>query len=406
MGEPRYRQLALGEPAPWFRQRTSHKPLYHFHTIGGRYIVLCFFGSAGDPAARAALEFVQARRALFDDDRMSFFGVSADPEDETLGRVRHSLPGMRYFWDFDGSAGRLYGALPEGPEAGPYRPLWVVLNPGLQVRAVIPFQPDGSDRSMLEALLARLPPVSHYGGVEMHAPIIILPHVLERETCEFLIRQYEAAGGQPSGFMRDIEGRTVQLHDGNHKNRSDYTIEDPRVLRVLQQRVLRTVVPMIQKVHCFAVTRMERYLVGCYDASSGGHFAPHRDNTTLGTAHRRFALSVNLNDGYEGGELCFPEYGPRGYKVPAGSAIVFSGSLLHEVSPVRSGRRYAFLPFLYDDAAAAVRASNNKYLAEDVPGYEAAGLAPLAVDQPRPPGRHPLVDPLHAQDEARGEHEG
>ena len=378
MGEPAYRQLALGEPAPWFRQRTSIKPNFNFHTVGGRYIVLCFFGSAGDPEAQAALDFVQARRPMFDDDRMSFFGVSVDPEDETSGRVKHSLPGIRHFWDFDGTAARLYGALPQGSESGPYRRRWVVLNPGLQVSAVLPFQADGSERRILASYLAGLPPVSHYGGVEMHAPIIILPDVLDQAACQFLIKMYEDAGGQPTGFMRDVDGRTTQLHDPNHKKRSDYLIEDQAVCRSLQQRVLRTVVPVIQKVHCFSVTRMERYLVGCYDSSNGGHFAPHRDNTTRGTAHRRFALSVNLNDEFEGGELGFPEYGPRGYKVPAGSAIVFSGSLLHTVSPVRSGRRYAFLPFLYDDAAAALRASNNKYLAGDVPEYEGVNLDSLS----------------------------
>ncbi len=76
---------------------------------------------------------------------------------------------------------------------------------------------------------------------------------------------------------------------------------------------------------------MERYLVGCYDAAEGGHFSPHRDNTTPGTAHRRFAISINLNDDFEGGEVSFPEYGPRGF---------------------------AFLPFVYDNAAAAIREAN------------------------------------------------
>lgn len=31
--------------------------------------------------------------------------------------------------------------------------------------------------------------------------------------------------------------------------------------------------------------------------------------------------------------------------------------------PVRSGRRYAFLPFLYDEAGARLREENRKYLA-------------------------------------------
>ena len=128
--------------------------------------------------------------------------------------------------------------------------------------------------------------------------------------------------------------------------------------------------PEIHKVHQFAATRMERYIVSCYESATRGHFRAHRDNTTKGTAHRRFALSVNLNDDFEGGEVGFPEYGPRTFKAPRGGAVVFSCSLLHAVSPVTRGKRYAFLPFLYDDAAAAVREANNPFLDEKVGSYK------------------------------------
>jgi hypothetical protein len=37
---------------------------------------------------------------------------------------------------------------------------------------------------------------------------------------------------------------------------------------------------------------------------------------------------------------------------------------------VTRGRRYVFLPFLYDDAAAAIREANNAYLDEAVGQYQ------------------------------------
>lgn len=115
---------------------------------------------------------------------------------------------------------------------------------------------------------------------------------------------------------------------------------------------------------------MERYIVACYDAESGGHFRPHRDNTTKGTAHRRFAVTINLNTGeYDGGQLMFPEYGQRSYLAPKGGAIVFSCSLLHQALPVTRGQRFAFLPFLYDEAAAQIRLANNDFLGEGVGQY-------------------------------------
>jgi predicted 2-oxoglutarate/Fe(II)-dependent dioxygenase YbiX len=122
--------------------------------------------------------------------------------------------------------------------------------------------------------------------------------------------------------------------------------------------VTRRIVPEMRKAFQYQATRIERYIVACYDGSEGGHFRAHRDNTTPGTAHRRFAVTVNLNDGFEGGELWFPEFGTRRYRPPAGGAVVFSCSLLHEATPVTKGVRYACLPFLYDDAAAEIRRAN------------------------------------------------
>jgi hypothetical protein len=55
---------------------------------------------------------------------------------------------------------------------------------------------------------------------------------------------------------------------------------------------------------------------------------------------------------------------------------VFSCSLLHQVSAVTAGKRYAFLPFLYDDAAAKIREANNKFLGEGVGAYRTAATQP------------------------------
>ena len=41
-----YAALSPGDPAPWFNQRSLSNPNYAFSSVGGRYVVLCFFGSA------------------------------------------------------------------------------------------------------------------------------------------------------------------------------------------------------------------------------------------------------------------------------------------------------------------------------------------------------------------------
>jgi predicted 2-oxoglutarate/Fe(II)-dependent dioxygenase YbiX len=85
-----------------------------------------------------------------------------------------------------------------------------------------------------------------------------------------------------------------------------------------------------------------------------------------GTLHRKFAVTVNLNaEEYSGGDLVFPEYGRDMFRAPTGGAIVFSCSLMHEVLPVIAGNRYAFLPFLYDEAAARIREKNARFLSQE-----------------------------------------
>lgn len=371
-----YVALAPGDPAPWFHQRSTSNPNYAFDTAAGRYIVLCFFATAGDDAGRAALAAVAASRALFDDDKVSFFGVSADPRDEAEGRVREQMPGIRFFYDFDGHVGRLYGAIPKDAKAGdgavPVRRFWAVLDPTLRVMAVFPFTPEAGGSGPVFDFVRRLPAVGRFAGPELQAPVLFLPNVFEPDFCAHLIALYERHGGEESGFMREVDGKTVAVHDHRHKRRKDYVIEDPELVALTQRRIQRRVVPEILKVHHFKVTRMERYMVSCYAAEDGGHFRAHRDNTTAGTAHRRFAVSINLNSDFEGGEVSFPEYGPRSFKPPVGGACVFSCSLLHAVSPVTKGRRFAFLPFLYDDEAARIREANNARLGEGVGAYRAS----------------------------------
>jgi predicted 2-oxoglutarate/Fe(II)-dependent dioxygenase YbiX len=71
----------------------------------------------------------------------------------------------------------------------------------------------------------------------------------------------------------------------------------------------------------------------------------------MGTAHRRFAMTLNLNtEDHEGGELRFPEYGQASYRPATGEAAIFSCNLLHEATDVTKGSRYVLLSFMYDEA--------------------------------------------------------
>jgi predicted 2-oxoglutarate/Fe(II)-dependent dioxygenase YbiX len=355
---------------PEFRAATASVPAFNFDSTAGRWIVLGLLGTAGPPAIADSAARVMALD-LFDDERAALFLTTSDPQDTALGRLADRIPGQRVFLDHDHAVARLLGALPADPGAAPnYRPHWLLIDPALSVRAVVPIDPEGRGTAQLVEMLRQLPPPDRHMGQPVPAPILILPAVFEPAFCAHLIGLFQADGRELSGFMREENGKTVGRHDPSFKVRRDYLIEDQELIRSIQGRILRKVVPQIERVHFFRATRMERYLVGGYPADEGGHFRPHRDNTTAGTAHRRYAVSINLNGDFDGGEVSFPEYGPQGYKAPPGAAVIFSCSLLHAVSRVTRGTRYAFLPFLYDDAAAKLREENAGKLAA-ASGYRA-----------------------------------
>jgi hypothetical protein len=204
------------------------------------------------------------------------------------------------------------------------------------------------------------------------APVLMAPSILEPDLCRRLISLYERHGGEESGFMRDVDGKTRLLLDPLHKIRRDCPVEDEAIRTETHRAFRRRLVPMVHRAFQFEATRIERLIVGCYEAASGGHFRSHRDNTTAGTAHRRFAVTINLNaDGYEGGDLVFPEFGSRTYRAPTGGAVIFSCSLLHRAMPVTKGTRFALLPFLYDEAAALQRERNVHHLEGELAEYRA-----------------------------------
>ena len=126
--------------------------------------------------------------------------------------------------------------------------------------------------------------------------------------------------------MQDTGGRSIENFDNSWKRRRDFHLTDQRLIANLRARVGRRICPEIKKAFQMRPTRIERDLIACYDFDTGGHFGPHRDDTGIAVAHRRFAVSINLNADFDGGEISFPEYSPQNFKAAPGTAIVFSAS--------------------------------------------------------------------------------
>lgn len=339
--------LLFGDPVPRFVAEGVSNPRYVIDTAAGRYLLLAFIPAG--PAVEKAVAVLEHRRAAFNDIHASAFIVVVGTDTRREAR-QDAIPGLRFLFDPDGAIATLYGVV----EAEH----WLLIDPAMHVMLA-----GGPEQAkILVERVAGLPPPGRHGGPESLAPVLLTPRIFEPAFCERLIQLYREIGGEPSGFMREVDGVTTLMMNDQHKRRSDVIIEDETLQQQVVARLNRRLLPQIEKAFNFRATRIERYLVARYDAETGGFFRPHRDNTTKGTAHRRFAVTINLNADYDGGDLRFPEFGPRIYRAPPGGAVVFSCSILHEATAMTKGERFAFLPFLYDEAAAKVREENLRFL--------------------------------------------
>jgi predicted 2-oxoglutarate/Fe(II)-dependent dioxygenase YbiX len=199
------------------------------------------------------------------------------------------------------------------------------------------------------AIVARLHAESEACVVRAQAPVLLIERAADPELCASLIEHWHKGDKLADGVASASGASTA---DAECKRRHDVPVDEKRLFTSLRDGLVRRVLPSILRAFQTRIVQIELPRVGCYDARSGGWFRPHRDNTTPFTAHRQFALSLNLNatHEYEGGEVRFPEFGRQLYRPPPGGALVFSCSLLHETMPVRHGRRFGLFTFLHDES--------------------------------------------------------
>lgn len=290
---------------------------------------------------------------------LGVFAVTPAPPDENaVLKARLELP-FPVLSDAGFFAGQALGLAPAVTGAGAKKK-----NAGACAVAVVDanqrleklIAPAGGGRQAIRALsYCEKRGIQDSAAVNGRAPVLILPRVLDPDHCARLLRAFETGETFQGGVASSDRGSNVPLH--KIKSRQDVALADTgpearELFEIFRYRLF----PEIKKAFNYRVTRAETLRLGCYEAECGGHFAAHRDDTTPYTAHRRFAMSINLNaGGYEGGCLSFPEYGPGLLSADTGAAIIFSCSLLHAVTRIDRGRRFVLLGFFYDETGQAIR---------------------------------------------------
>jgi len=347
-------RIILGDPVPWFSLPIPSGGSFDLQASAGRWVVLSFVGRLSDPRAMAEVAELARLSSSFGEDHLVIACVFMGPAENVDSLAAISNSTLSFLADQDGAISRLFGATE--------MPRTVILDPMLRAIADIAWDNPQGHANMVSTVVQGLPPVDDSAGVPMFAPALLVPRVFSFGICDFLTQFYETQGAVDSGFQFDVDGKTVTLSDWRLKRRSDVPVGVPEVRELIRDHIVRRLVGPIERYFQFKVTRMDRYIVACYDSAVAAHFHRHRDNINAGAQHRRFALSINLNKDFDGGDLVFPEFGRKTYRPSEGGALVFSCGALHQVTPVTRGKRYAFLAFMYGEEDVALREANNARL--------------------------------------------
>ncbi len=174
------------------------------------------------------------------------------------------------------------------------------------------------------------------------APVLQIPDLLPLQLCRRLIEAWQAQHHEGAVSA----GGSQNFYDHSKKRNQEHVVGDRGLLGEVTHYLSRRLGSELAKVFAYHLPyRFENFIVLGYEVERQDFFGLHRDRYR--PEHpRRFAMSLNLNDDYEGGLLRFPEYSDKVYRPPAGGACVFSCSLLHEALPVTRGRRLAMTTFI------------------------------------------------------------
>ncbi|WP_300555393.1 redoxin domain-containing protein [Maricaulis sp.] len=360
MLEPYARPLEIGAYAPdisFLDERGRRLRLFE-DAFAGRPIVLVFCGSLDRDDVRNLLQDWSKVETRLEDSGAHLI-IVADPPNAIRARQFKRETGLQAPIGSDGNGTLLvqYGLVPGRELAARDGARTFIISPHRQVVHIMD-QSSSSPETVQKAVdTLTSQQEEDRGWIPGHAPVLIVPGALDPADCKLLIEHYENSDGfriAPPGANEPGDYKFM-VADHNRQDRIDHVVRDPALLARLDQRINERVLPMIQKAFAFQVNRRETLHIARYKGSREGIDIGHRDNTLPSTAYRRFALSISLNEDYDGGELVFREYSGKGYRGAVGSALVFSSSLLHEIEETTNGVRYNLISHLFDNASAPGR---------------------------------------------------
>lgn len=199
----------------------------------------------------------------------------------------------------------------------------------------------------LDELVDELPPMSSLPYSGAPPPVLLVPHVISDDLSNRLIAYFDRHEAEAHANNSDFKTR-LHIHP------------DKGLMRELDDKLSKSLLPEIKKVLFSDISHRETYKICCYAAEEDGHFGKHRD-TIEPYLHRRYAMTLVLNDDFEGGGVSFPEYTDEVMAVPRNWAVIFPGSLYHQVNSIGVGRRYVVISFFFTENEAAIKQDSERY---------------------------------------------
>jgi peroxiredoxin len=352
---PKIPTLEIGDPVPSIVLPTQSGTRLSLHhpAVAGNPIVLLATRRL-DAVAEAQLDILAAQHPRFAALGARLLAITGEGPAETARAA--AAHGLRFpvLSDEPGHFLTVLGV----PPAGAVSCRLLIVDHGLRVVGRLPCNGGDADTQAALGLCERLAQQRNAPApvVTQQAPVLLVPQVFGPDLCRRLIDLWAEAEKQEdvaSGYYATAGGQGAHpsTRRPTLKRRSDWLIPNGPVHDEITDLLSRRVAPELRKAFDFHAENFEQLRIGCYDATRGGYFRRHRDNVgPPEIRRRRFAMSLNLNDAYEGGEVHFPEYGPQLYRPPMGAALLFSCSVLHEAMEVRSGQRFVLLTFFFGAA--------------------------------------------------------
>lgn len=184
-------------------------------------------------------------------------------------------------------------------------------------------------------------------------PFIMIENALDEELLKEVIEYYK------------MKKEKNQVIAHQHKTKDRLHVHPNSTLqKKIDNKLSKSVLPELRKIFYFDANHRESYKICSYDCVTSGRFHSHRD-TPHPYQHRKYAMSLLLNDDYEGGELYLSEYDMK-IKPKANTAIIFPGISSHQVLTVTKGSRMAMITFFSNSTKQHYKMQANFYKDKNV----------------------------------------